>query len=47
MAHTPTRAELIEVLRGLTHIGTTTYGGIIVGPQGWDNAVALLAKLED
>ena len=36
--HTPTALELLAALKGLTQIGTTPDGGIIVGPRGWEVA---------
>ena len=30
--------ELLSALKGLTQIGTTPNGGIIVGPRGWEVA---------
>ena len=30
--------ELLAALKGLTQIGTTPDGGIIVGPRGWEVA---------
>lgn len=33
-------AKLIDAAAGLTQIGTTADGGVVVGPQGWKNLQA-------
>lgn len=39
--------QLLEALEGLTQLGMTADGGIIIGPQGWSLARAAIAAAKE